>query len=321
MHESSTEPTDAGRGGGRPPRTAANTGLIFAICAYGMWGFLPLYFLFLAPAGAFEIVAWRVLFSLVFCAVLILSTRAWRPLLVALRTPRTVWIMGLAGVLIFINWQTFILATLSGHVVETALGYFINPIITVLLGVLLLHERLRRAQWAAVAISLVAVLVLSVGYGTVPWISLILAFSFGLYGLIKKRVGGHLDALSGLTLETIWLAPIAIIQLVAVSLISGLTLGTVSPVHTIALIGSGVLTAVPLLFFAAASRRLPLSTIGLVQYLTPVMQFLAGVFILHEPMPPERWLGFGLVWVALIVLTVDMIVAGRAQRRAVPPPI
>jgi chloramphenicol-sensitive protein RarD len=306
---------------GRPARSDASTGLIYAVCSYGIWGVLPLYFLFLAPTGAFEVVAWRVLFSLVFCAVLILSTRAWRPLLVSLRTPRTVWIMGLAGVLIFINWQTFILATLSGHVVETALGYFINPIITVLLGVLLLHERLRRAQWAAVAISLVAVLVLSVGYGTVPWISLILAFSFGLYGLIKKRVGGHLDALSGLTLETIWLAPIAIIQLVAVSLISGLTLGTVSPVHTIALIGSGVLTAVPLLFFAAASRRLPLSTIGLVQYLTPVMQFLAGVFILHEPMPPERWLGFGLVWVALIVLTVDMIVAGRAQRRAVPPPI
>jgi chloramphenicol-sensitive protein RarD len=301
--------------GARPVRSAASTGLIYAVCSYGIWGFLPLYFLLLAPAGAFEIVAWRVLFSLLFCTLLILATRAWRPLVAALRTPRVVWTMGLAGVLIFINWQTFILAALSGHVVETALGYFINPIITVLLGVLVLHERLRRAQWVAVAISFIAVVVLSVGYGTVPWISLILAFSFGLYGLIKKRVGGHLDALSGLTLETMWLTPLAIVQLVAVSMITGLTFGTVSAVHTIALIGSGVITAVPLLFFAAASRRLPLTTLGLVQYLAPVLQFLAGVVILHEPMPPERWLGFGLVWLALIVLTVDMIVAGRARRR------
>jgi len=296
-------------------RSAASTGLIYAICSYGIWGFLPLYFLLLTPTGAFEIVAWRVLFSLVFCGVLILATRAWRPLVAALRTPKVVWTMGLAGVLIFINWQTFILAALSGHVVETALGYFINPIITVLLGVLVLHERLRAAQWAAVVISFVAVVVLSVGYGSVPWISLILAFSFGLYGLIKKRVGGHLDALTGLTLETMWLAPIAIVQLVVVSLLTGLTFGTVSPLHTVALIGSGVITAVPLLFFAAASRRLPLSTLGLVQYLAPVLQLIVGVVILQEPMPPERWLGFGLVWVALIVLTVDMIVAGRSQRR------
>jgi len=296
-------------------RSAASTGLIYAICSYGIWGFLPLYFLLLAPTGAFEIVALRVLFSLVFCGVLILATRAWRPLVAALRTPKVVWTMGLAGVLIFINWQTFILAALSGHVVETALGYFINPIITVLLGVLVLHERLRAAQWAAVVISFVAVVVLSVGYGSVPWISLILAFSFGLYGLIKKRVGGHLDALTGLTLETMWLAPIAIVQLVVVSLLTGLTFGTVSPLHTVALIGSGVITAVPLLFFAAASRRLPLSTLGLVQYLAPVLQLIVGVVILQEPMPPERWLGFGLVWVALIVLTVDMIVAGRSQRR------
>jgi chloramphenicol-sensitive protein RarD len=304
----------------RQPRSTAQTGLIFAICSYGLWGVLPLYFLVLAPTGAFEIVAWRVLFSLVFCAALILATRAWRPLVTALRTPRTVWTMGLAGILIYVNWQTFILATLSGHVVETALGYFINPIITVLLGVLVLRERLRTVQWAAVLISLVAVVVLSVGYGRLPWISLILAFSFGLYGLIKKRVGGHLDALSGLTLETLWLTPVAIIQLVGVSLISGLTFGSVSPLHTMALIGSGVLTAVPLLFFAAASRRLPLTTMGLVQYLAPVLQLLVGVVILHEPMPPERWLGFALVWLALIVLTIDSLLAGRASRRPEPVP-
>jgi chloramphenicol-sensitive protein RarD len=302
----------------RAPRSIASTGLIFAICCYGMWGILPLFFLLMAPSSGFEIVAWRVLFSLVFCGVLILATRSWRTLLNALRDKRTVWTMGLAGVLIYINWQTFVLAALSGHVVETALGYFINPIITVLLGVLVLHERLRAAQWAAVLISFVAVVVLSVGYGSIPWVSLILAFSFGFYGLIKKRVGGHLDALSGLTLETMWLAPVAIVQLVVVSMISGVTFGTVSPLHTITLLGAGVITAVPLLFFAAASRRLPLTTMGLVQYLAPVLQFLAGVVILHEPMPLERWLGFALVWLALIVLTIDMIVAGRRQRRATP---
>jgi chloramphenicol-sensitive protein RarD len=309
---------NSARPGVRPPRTAAKTGLIFAICCYGMWGILPLYFLLLAPSNGFEIVAWRVLFSLIFCTLLILATRSWRLLRSALRDKRTVWTMGLAGVLIYINWQTFVLAALSGHVVETALGYFINPIITVLLGVLVLHEKLRAAQWTAVLISLVAVIVLSVGYGQVPWISLLLAFSFGFYGLIKKRVGGHLDALSGLTLETMWLAPVAVIQLVVVSMISGFTFGTVSPLHTIALIGTGVITAVPLLFFAAASRRLPLTTLGLVQYLAPVLQFIAGVVILQEPMPPERWLGFALVWLALIVLTIDMIVAGRAQRRLSP---
>jgi len=321
VHTSSTTGPGESGASGRPPRSASSTGLIYAICSYGIWGFLPLYFLLLTPTGAFEIVAWRVLFSLVFCAVLIVATRAWRPLVAALRRPRVVWTMGLAGLLIYINWQTFILAALSGHVVETALGYFINPIITVLLGVLVLRERLRAAQWAAVVISFVAVIVLSVGYGTVPWISLILAFSFGFYGLIKKRVGGHLDALSGLTLETMWLAPIAIVQLVVVSLLTGLTFGTVSPVHTLALIGSGVITAVPLLFFAAASRRLPLTTLGLVQYLAPVLQLIVGVAVLHEPMPPERWLGFGLVWLALIVLTTDMIVHGRAQRRSFITPL
>ncbi|MET0589552.1 MAG: EamA family transporter RarD, partial [Naasia sp.] len=194
--------------------TRSRSGFFFAVGAYGMWGFLPAYFIALQPAGPFEIVALRILFALVFCALLLTVTRSWSALAAIVRKPRTVLLMGLAGALIFVNWQTFLIGALTGHVVETALGYFINPVVTVLLGVLVLHERLRPLQWIAMAISFVAVIVLAFGYGQVPWIALILAFSFGLYGLIKNRVGDRVDAISGLTLETTWLIPVAVVQLI-----------------------------------------------------------------------------------------------------------
>jgi chloramphenicol-sensitive protein RarD len=174
-----------------------------------------------------------------------------------------------------------------------------------------LHERLRPAQWVAIGISGVAVVIIAIGYGAFPWIALALAFSFGLYGLIKKRVGDRVDALSGLTIETLWLAPVAAGQLVLVSLTSGLTIGHVSTLQTVAMLCAGVVTAVPLLLFAGAARRLPLATVGLVQYLTPIMQFLIGVLLLHEAVTPERLLGFVLVWIALILLAID----GYWQRR------
>ena len=305
----------------RPARSEQSKGLIYAVLAYTLWGTLPLYFLLLAPSGAFEIVAWRVLFSLVFCALLITVTRKWKSFLALLRRPRIVFTMGLAGLLIFVNWQTYVFAALSGHVVEAALGYFINPIVTVFLGVILLRERLRLLQWVAVGISLGAVVVLTVGYGSLPWVSLILAFSFGFYGLIKKRVGRDVDAVAGLTLETVWLAPIAVVQLIVVASVSGLTFGSVSTWHTVGLLAAGVVTAVPLLFFAAAARRLPLTYMGLIQYFAPILQFLVGVFVLLEPMPPERWVGFALVWVALVLLTTDMVLTGRAPRRASLEPV
>jgi chloramphenicol-sensitive protein RarD len=296
------------------------SGLLYGGLAYSLWGALPLYFLLLAPSGAFEIVAWRVLFSLVFCALIITVTRTWKVLLRALRQPRLVLTMGLAGVFIFINWQTYVIAATTGHVVEAALGYFINPIVTVLLGVFVLRERLRRMQWVAITISFLAVVVLAVGYGSLPWISLILAFSFGLYGLIKKRVGPSVDAVTGLTLETAWLAPVAVVQLIVVSSMTGLTFGTVSPWHSAGMLGAGIITAVPLLLFAAAARRLPLTVLGLIQFVAPVLQFLVGVFLLHEAMPVERLVGFGLVWVALIILMVDMVASGRAPRRTALEP-
>ena len=292
------------------------TGLAFAISAYGLWGFLPVFFLLLAPSGAVEIVAWRIVLSLVFCAILITVTRGWPRFIAVLRDRRTVLIMGAAGALILVNWLVYVFATLSGHVVEASLGYFTNPIVTVLLGVFVLREKLRPLQWASIGISAVAVLVLAINYGAVPWIALILAFSFGTYGLIKKQVGGRVDALSGLSLETAWLAPAATIALVVIAASGALTIGTISVAHTVLLLSAGVVTAVPLLLFASGARRLPLTYMGLTQYLAPILQFLIGVLVLHEAMPAARWIGFGLVWLALIVLTVDMFAAGRSSRRA-----
>ncbi|BDZ63833.1 EamA family transporter RarD [Agromyces mangrovi Wang et al. 2018] len=315
--------TDTSRPGAQgpadPSAATRRAGFAFAFTAYGLWGVLPLYFLALAPTGPFEIVAWRVLLSLVFCAVLLTATRAWRPLVALARDRRVLLVMGAAGALIYVNWQTYVYATASDQVVEASLGYFINPIVTVFLGVLVLRERLRPLQWVAVAISFVAVLVLTFAHGGLPWIALVLAFSFGCYGLIKKRVGGRVDAVAGLTLETAWLTPLAIVQLVVVAMTSGLTLGTAGPVHALLLLCAGAVTAVPLLAFAAGSRRLPLVSMGFIQYLAPVIQFVVGVAVLGEPMPLERWIGFALVWLAIAVLLVDLAQAagrGRAARKA-----
>lgn len=292
------------------------SGLLYAFAAYAVWGFLPLYFLLLKPAGAFEVVAWRIVFSLAFCIVLITVTRAWPALVAIVRQPRLLLTLGLAAVLIYVNWQVYVYGTLSGQVIETSLGYFINPIVTVLLGVLLLHERLRRLQWVAVGISVVAVVIIVIGNGGFPWIAITLACSFGLYGLLKKRVGRQVDALSGLAIESAWLLPIAIVQLVVVGSTVGITFGAAGPVHGTLLVVVGVATAIPLLLFASASRRLPLVTIGLIQFLTPVIQFVIGYAFLHEAMPPAQWVGFGCVWLALLVLSVDLIRRGRAGRRA-----
>jgi len=304
-----------------PPQQRTGVGVAFAIAAYVLWGFLPLYFAALAPAGAVEVVAWRVLLSLVFCAALLTVTRGWPALVAIARDRRTMLVMGAAGVFILINWLVYVFAALSGHVVEASLGYFTNPIVTVLLGVIVLRERLRPLQWVAIGFSALAVLVLAVNYGKFPWIALVLAFSFGLYGFIKKQVGSRVDAISGLTIETAWLAPFAAIAVVVIALNGGLVMGTAGGGHTLLLLLAGGITAIPLLLFAAAARRLPLVYLGLTQYFAPVIQFLIGVFIFGEDMPVARWVGFTLVWVALVVLTIDMLRSNRAARRAAIEPI
>ena len=304
-----------------PVEGLSRSGIVYAVGAYSLWGFLPAFFLLLAPSGPFEIVAVRIFFSLVFCGLLITVTRQWPAFIAIVRQRRLLFTMALAGILIYINWQTYVIGATSGHVVETALGYFINPIVTILLGVILLRERLRVVQWVALGISVVAVGVLTVGYGSVPWIALILAFSFGLYGFVKKKVGPRVDAVSGLTLETLWLLPVAAIQVSVIASTSGITFGQVGPWHTVLMVSAGVVTAVPLLLFASAARRLPLIYMGFIQYLAPILQLIFGVAIMGEPMPLERWLGFGLVWLALVILTIDMIRVSRASRMPVAEPV
>lgn len=299
----------------RTERSGASAGVLYTFGAYLLWGFLPLYFLLLEPASAWEVVASRILFSLVFCALLIVVTRgAWPRLRAILREPRLVLLTGLAGLLIYVNWQVFVLGALSGNIIETSLGYFINPIFVMLLGVVVLHERLRPLQWAAVGLASIAVVVIVVAYGKVPWIALGLALSFGTYGLVKSKIGPRVDAVSGLALETAWLVPVAVVQLGIVAATTGITFGAAGLSHALLLAGTGVITAVPLLLFAAGTRRIPLTVVGMLQFLTPIMQFLIGLS--REHMPPERWAGFVIVWIAVAVFVVDSLIAARRSRAA-----
>ena len=290
--------------------------MAFGLSAYLLWGAMPVYFLAMAPAGAFEIVGWRILFSLVFCALLLTVTRGWGLFRQVLRDRRTTFTFALGGALIYVNWTVYVLATVDGRVVDAALGYFINPIVTVLLGVLVLRERLRTWQWVAVGISALAVVVLGIQAGSLPWISLALAFSFGLYGLVKKQVGSSADVVTGLTLETAWLTPVAAIQLLVVGFGPGLAFGSAGTFPTLMMASAGVGTAVPLLLFGSAAKRLPLTVAGFLQYLAPILQFLIGVLVLHEAMPLGRLAGFVLVWIALLMLVGESLLVLRRTRRA-----
>ncbi|WP_375405595.1 EamA family transporter RarD [uncultured Amnibacterium sp.] len=294
------------------------SGLLFGAGAYVLWGAMPVYFILMRPAGSFEIVGWRVLLSLVFCAILLAVTRGLGRFRTLLRDRRAVASFALAGVLIWVNWTVYVLATTTGHVVDAALGYFINPIVTILLGVVVLRERLRPVQWAAIGISAVAVVILAVESGSPPWIALALAASFGSYGLVKNRLG-RIDAISGLSLETAWLAPVAAVQLIVVGGTSGLAFGSAGWFTTLMLCSAGVITAVPLLLFAASTRRLPLSMVGFLQYLTPILQLVIGVVVLQEAMTTGRWSGFVLVWIALAVLVAESLTHHRPPR-TVPDP-
>ncbi|WP_193598173.1 EamA family transporter RarD [Microbacterium sp. YJN-G] len=300
--------------------TTKTAGVAATVGAYLLWGVLPLYFLALVPTGPWEVVAWRVLLSFVFCLILLTVMRGWGALGVIVRQPRLLGWTAVAGVLIYVNWQVFLIGTLTGHVIETSLGYFINPIFTVVLGVLVLRERISRLQLVAIGIAAIAVIVIIVAYGQFPWIALSLTASFGIYGLVKKRIGAAVDAVSGLTLESFWLIPIAVVTLIVVAQTdaAGITFGAVSVPHTLLVAGAGIATAVPLLLFAAGTRRIDLSLVGMFQFITPVMQFLVGWALLREPMPAERWIGFALVWCAIIVFVVDLLTSRRRGRRGMP---
>lgn len=291
-------------------------GIAFGIGAYGLWGLLPLYFFALQPAGAVEIVANRVVWSLIFCVLLITVTRSWRALAGAFRDRSIFATLAIAAVLIAVNWLTYTYGVTTNQAVEASLGYFINPLVSVLLGVFVLKEKLRPLQWAAVGIGFVAVGVLTVSYGKLPWIALTLAVSFGLYGFVKKRVGPKVDAVTSLSVETMVLAPLAAATMVWLGVSGTATLASEGPGHFWLLLASGVITAVPLLFFGASARRLPMTTIGLLQYFAPVLQFVVALVVFQEAMTIDRWIGFGVVWLALLVLTVDMLRATRKNSAA-----
>lgn len=297
--------------------TRSRDGFLAAVTAYGMWGLLPAYFVALDPSGPVEILAWRIALSLVFCVVILAVMRRVAATFRLLADRATLRLSALAAVLILVNWSVYVYASLNQFIVEAALGYFINPLVSVGLGVIVLGERLRTLQWIAVGLAIVAVVVLAVAYGSVPVISLTLAFSFGFYGFVKNRMGPSVKALDSLTLETLWLSPIALLLLVWVFVDGSWTLGTLGVWHTTLLLAAGAVTSIPLLFFGAAARRLPLSIVGLIQYIAPILQFLFGVFVMAEPMPLERWVGFGIVWLALVFLSVDAL---RFRRNRLPTP-
>ena len=300
--------------------TETRRGFWFGVAAYGMWGLFPLYWPLLKPSGAGEILANRMVWSLIAVVGILAAQRHWGWIRPLLRQPRRLALIALAAAVISVNWGVYIWGVNSGHVVETSLGYFINPLVTIAFGVLVLHERLRPAQWSAVGVGVLAVVVLSVGYGQLPWIALTLAFSFGSYGLIKKKVNlGGLESLAG---ETAFQFLPALGFLVYLAVSGTGTLGRTDPGsygwgHTALLVLCGLVTAVPLLAFGAAAVRVPLTTLGLLQYLAPVFQFGLGITVFHEQMPASRWAGFALVWVALALLTADAL---RDRRAAAGPP-
>ncbi|MER7420148.1 EamA family transporter RarD [Micromonospora peucetia] len=294
--------------------TPLRLGYFYGIGAYLLWGFFPLYLKLMRPAGPMEILAHRIVWSVAFVALLLLAMRNIGFLRALLRRPRALAGIGIAAALIAVNWGAYIYGVTSERVVETALGYFINPLVVVLLGVTVLHERLRAAQWAALGVGGLAVAVLAVDYGRLPYLALVLAFSFAGYVLAKKRLG--LPAAEGLFVESAVLALPALAYLGWLGAGGDATFGQVSVGHTLLLVSAGAATAIPLLLFAGAANRLPLTNLGMIQYLAPIIQLGCGVLIFHEPMPPTRFAGFALVWVALIVFTVDALRHSHRTRRA-----
>ncbi len=288
-----------------------NKGILYAIAAYFTWGFFPIYFKALSNVPADQILAHRILWSFVILTIFLLLRREVRRLR-GLATRRILLIYFAAGALLAVNWGTYVWAVNAGHVVEGSLGYFINPLVSVLLGVIFIREKLRPLQWLPVGLAALGVVYLTISLGQLPWISLVLAFTFGLYGLIKKLA--PLNSLNGLTLETAAVALPALAYLIAQE-----GLGSGSFIHagagtTALLILAGPITILPLLFFASALRLIPLSTAGFLQYISPTMQFLIGVLIYDEPFDTRRLIGFSIIWLALIIFSADGYLAQRRER-------
>jgi chloramphenicol-sensitive protein RarD len=289
-------------------------GFLLGVAAYSLWGLFPLYWPLLEPAGAVEILAHRMLWSLVTMGLLVLvlaRTASFRRVIVV---RRVALLLALAASLITVNWAVYIWGVNNGHVVETALGYFINPLVTVLMGVFILGERLRPWQWAAMGVAGLAVVVLTLDYGRLPWVALVLALTFGSYGLCKKQAGA--PAIESITFETMLIGPLALGYVVWLGTQGDSNFANHGIGHSLLFMSTGIVTAVPLICFGGAAIRVPMVTLGLLQYLTPTLQFILGVVHFHEDMPTGRWIGFMLVWVALAIFTVDSLRTRRRSLRA-----
>ena len=294
-------------------------GIGYGLSAYLIWGSFPLVIAMLSFADPFEIVVWRVIFGFAFGFAVILLTRKFSEYLAVFRQPKQLLWISLAAVVIYINWQVYVYAVADNHVLEASLGYFINPLVTIALATIFLKEKLNVLQWVAVGLGAVAVLILTFNYGQPPIIALTLALSFGIYGLAKNRLGGKVSALNSFTVETTLLLPLGIVQLVVLAGMMQVQFGYAGLVPSLGLAAYGVLTAIPLLLFGAAAKRVPLSYIGFMQYLTPTLQFLIGLLIFQEPMPAARWLGFAMVWFALSILSFDALRQLRNRSKLVAP--
>lgn len=294
------------------PKT--NSGYVQAFLAYFLWGVLPLVFAYYMTTHPVDLLVWRILMALAVTLVAVACIRGgWKRLMKTLTTKRDHLLLIVAGHLIMVNWGLYIYAVATNRVLEASLGYFINPVVTIVLGVLILKERLNPLQWVAVGVSLVAVITLTIEYGALPWISLCLAFSFAFYGLVKNKTGPSVDAVTGLTVETLWLSIPSIVWLILASMGRLGSAGGIGVFESFDLLQRltlpviGIITVIPLLLFAGAAARLPLSTVGMFQYIAPIAQFLFGYFVFQEPMSTGRWVGFLLVWVAVVILVADAI--------------
>jgi chloramphenicol-sensitive protein RarD len=283
-------------------------GLVFGVSAYTLWGLFPIYWPLLEPANPVEIVSHRAVWTLVFCFIILWLTKTLKSTLALLKRPKIVAGLFLGSILISINWIIYIYAATSGHVVEASLGYYINPIVVIATGVLILKEKMRPLQWVSVGVATLGVAVLTLDYGRLPWIALGLAFSWGGYGLVKKQLG--LGALEGLSIETLISSGAYLAYLIWLGNQGGGQFG-VSWKITLLFIGGGAVTAIPLLLFNGATNRLPLTLIGLLQYITPTIQFSIGVWYFNEDMPAARWIGFVIIWIALVALALDLVKSGR----------
>ena len=298
---------------------AIGKGIGYGLSAYLIWGSFPIVIAALSFAEPFEIVVWRVIFGFVFGIGAILITRKFAEYRAVFSQPKQLLWISVAAVVIYINWQVYVYAVADNHVLEASLGYFINPLVTIALATIFLKEKLNVLQWVAVGLGGVAVLILTFNYGQPPVIALTLALSFGIYGLAKNRLGGKVSALSSFTVETTLLLPLGIVQLVVLAGMMQIQFGYAGLAPSLGLAAYGVLTAIPLLLFGAAAKRVPLSYIGFMQYLTPTLQFLLGLIVFQEPMPAARWLGFAMVWFALSILSFDALRQLRNRSRLVAP--